>query len=108
MALAILGIIFAVLGILAVIGQILLYKGTKNTKNDEWIFIANMVLGVIISVMVFTSLPSNFIGQKGIALLWAILAVIALPLKLKSPNLVMLSKVLVTISIVGGLIQLFL
>lgn len=108
MALGILSIIFIVLGVGAIIGQVLLYKGTGKDNSDEWIFILNLFLAVVISYLNYSALPDNFLGQRAIALLWGILAVIAFPLKIKFPKLLNVSKALLTISIIGGLIQLFL
>lgn len=67
MALGILSIIFIILVVAAVMLQVLLYKVTKNPKTNDWIFILNILLGVIVSFMAFSALPSNFIGQRAVA-----------------------------------------
>lgn len=108
MALGILLFIFIGLGFLAALGQILLYKESKKEIYNEWIFSFNMVLGVIVSYMAYSELPTNLLGQRGLALVWGILAIIAIPLKIKFPKFLLVSKLLLTISLVGGLIQLFL
>ena len=107
MALGSLMIIFIILGIAAVLGQILLYKGIKKDRYNGWVFYFNMLLGIIISYLNYSSLPNNDFVPRGIALIWGFLAVIALPIKLKFPKLSNLSKALLTLSIGGGLIQLF-
>lgn len=106
MALGILFIIFIVLAVAAVVIQILLYKRGNETNNG--IFIINMLLGVLLSYMAFSSLPTNFTGQRTLAIVWGVIAVVAIVLKLTSSKFIMVSKVLLTVSIVGSLFQLFL
>ena len=104
MALGMLMIVFIALFIIAGLIQILLYRHGKKTKNG--IFIANMILGVILSYLAFSALPTNFTGQRVVAIVWGALAVVALVLKL-SNRFIMVSKILLTVAIVGSLVQLF-
>lgn len=103
MALGILGIIFAVLIIMAAIGQFLLYKNGGSRIGLIW----NTVLGIIISYLVYTSLPSNYTGQKVLALVWGIIALVAFLLELRNKETLILSKIMLTVSVVGGIIHLF-
>lgn len=106
MALGILMIIFIVLIITAVIIQILLYRQKGDSKNN--IFIINMLLGLLLSYLAYTSLPSNFIEQKILAIAWGIISVLALVVKLSSRKFIVASKVMLTVAILGSLVQLLL
>lgn len=103
MALGILKIVFFALIILVAIGQFALYKN----RWRQGTIIGNTILGVIISYMAFTSLPSNYTGQRGLALVWGVVALVAFVLDLRSKDTLLLSKILLTISVIGGIIQLF-
>ena len=107
MALGLLAIIFIVLGALSLLFQILLYKGNDNTKNYSLIFMLNVFLGVVLSFLVYSSLPSNFIGEKIIAAALGLLAIFAIGVRVKIEKHSMVSKTMLTISIIGGLIQLY-
>ena len=102
MALGILKIVFIALIILVAMGQFALYKN----RWRQGATIGNTILGVIISYMAFTSLPSNYTGQRGLALVWGVVALVAFVLDLRSKHTLFLSKILLTISVVGGMIQL--
>ena len=102
MALGILKIVFIVLIILVVVGQFLLYR----SHGKRGAIIGNTVLGVIVSYMTFTSLPSNYTVQRGLALVWGIIALIAIMLDLRSKGTFLVSKIMLTISVVGGIVQL--
>ncbi len=105
MALGIYGIIAMVFIITALIIQALLYR-TKNEAANG-IFIVNMVFGVVFAYITFSSLPSNFIGQKILTIVWAIIAVAGLLLKLKDKKFMMISKIMLSVAIIGSLVQLF-
>lgn len=104
MALGILMIVFIVWIIVSIIIQILLYK--KESKNS--VFMINMLFSMLLSYITFTSLPMNYTEQKVIAIAWGGLSLLALALKLKEGNFIIVSKVMLTIAIVGSLVQLFL
>lgn len=93
---------FIAIVIAAVILQILLYRGKPENST---IFILNLVLILVILFITFTGLPNNFGIQRIIAVAWSVLGVIALLLKSKGPNSIATSKLLLTIAMVGGLIQ---
>ncbi len=97
--------IFTAIIIATVILQILLYSNKKDTNK---IFILNFVLLLVISFITFTGLPSNYTMQRIIAVAWSALGVIALLLKSKGANAIGTSKILLTIAMVGGLIQMIL
>lgn len=108
MALGFLMILFVALTITAIVVQILLYTINLESKYNYFIFIVNMLLGVLLSVLAFTAFPSNFTGLKILAAIWGILAVLAMIMMLTRKQFIMISKLLLTISIIGSLIQMFL
>jgi len=106
MALGVLQVLIIILIIAAVISQILLY-GRKSTSGNS-IFIINMLFGILLSYMVFSALPTNYTGQRALAIVWGVIAVLAVVLKLNNQKLITVSRVLLTIAIIGGLVQLLL
>lgn len=106
MALGILEIIFTVLIIMAATGQFLLYRNGGSRISNSIILIWNTVLGIIISYLVYTSLPSNYTVQKVLALVWGITAIVAFILELRNKETLILSKIMLTVSVVGGIIHL--
>lgn len=105
MALALLQILFIILAVASLLGQFLLYKDKLTVKNSVFIF--NVVLGLIFSWIIFTSMPTNYHVQRIISLVWGFLALVALVLKISPKNNILLTKVLLTISIFGAMIHLF-
>lgn len=103
MALGYLGILFGVLALAALIAQFLLYK----TTNNNGIFIFNVVIGITLSFLIFTSLPTNYTTQKYLSLIWGALAVLAIIIKSINIKNLKVSKVMLTVSLFGGLIHLF-
>lgn len=106
MALGVLTIIYIMLIVVALIVQIALYKNKYQSKNG--VFIINTLLGIILSYIAYSSLPTNFTGQRILAAGWGIISIIAIILKLSTKKSVMISKTMLSVAIVGGLSQLFL
>lgn len=104
MGLGILKILFIVLIVTAFITQILLYR--RKSGSGISLFIINMFLGILLSYLAFTALPTNYTSQRGIAIAWGVLAVLAVVLKLTTNRFIMASKILLSIAIIGGLVQL--
>ncbi len=96
-------VIYSILGILALGAQILLYK--NKSKNS--IFILNMLLAIVIAYIAYTSQAENFLLEKNIALGIGSISILALILKLFKEKYSFISKILLTISILGGFILLF-
>lgn len=103
MALGYLGILFGVLALAALIAQFLLYKST----NNNGIFILNVVIGITLSFLIFTSLPTNYTNQKYLSLIWGALAILAIIIKSVNIKNLTVSKIMLTVSLFGGLIHLF-
>lgn len=105
MALGVLMVTFIVLFIIAVVLQILLYR--RQNKSNNGIFIINMLFGIVLSYLAFTSFPSNYTGQRSLALVFGLVAVLALVLKFTNRKFIFVSKVMLTVTIIGTLVQLF-
>lgn len=106
MALATLFLLNTALIIIAVVLQYYLYVSRPGAKNSFMIFMINVIFAILLSGLAFTSLPSNYLGLRSIGAIWGSLAIIALVLKLVNKRFTMTSKILLTVAIVGGLIQL--
>lgn len=106
MALGILAIIYIVLIITTLVIQVLLYKGKNESKNS--IFIVNILFVFLLSFIVFSSLPTNYIWQRILAIVWPAISILAIVVKIKAKQFILASKVMISVSIFGCLIQLFL
>ena len=105
MALGILSIIFYILIIAAIILQVMLYK-KQSEKIETFIYWGNVLLALIMSALVYSSLPSNFIVQKVIAGVWGLLAIVGIFIKQRGQSHRLSSKLLLSVSVLGSLIHL--
>lgn len=103
MALGILVIINVILLVLTIGLQVLLYK----SKSSNGIVIINMLFSLILSYLAFTALPTNFTIQRILAIVMAIVAVLAVVIKFRNAEFVLLSKIALSISIVVSSVLLF-
>lgn len=104
MALAISKILFIIVIIAAVFTQFFLYR--RKNQSGHSLFIINMLVGIVLSYLAFTALPANYTGQKVLAIAWGVIAVVAVVLKVTNEKFITLSKILLSIAIIGGVIQL--
>lgn len=106
MALGILGIIYILLLVLAVALQILLYK--SKGKSQIGIFIVNALFVLLLAYLSFTSLPTNFLGQRILAASAVLIAIIAVVIRLKAKKFTFPSKLMLTLATLGSLALLLL
>lgn len=106
MALGILRLLYIVMLVIVLVIQSLLYKNKDETSNN--IFIVNMLFAILLSYLAYTSLPTNFTGQRILAIALGIISVLAVVLKLNTEKNIIVSKVILSISIVGSFLLLFL
>lgn len=104
MALGVLGIILIVLVIVGLALQGLLYIG--KYRNENIVFIANVLFSFLVAYMSFTALPSNYTAQKVLAVAFGLVGLLAGIMRIQSRKSSVISKVMVSISIVGGIVQL--
>lgn len=102
MALGVLGIMYFIVFLGVIIAQFLLYR----EKSGQKFFIINMALGILLSLLMFTSLPSNYTAQRMFSLALGALVVLAFYLKTQDKNN-LLAKGILSISVLGNLVQLF-
>lgn len=107
MALGVLKIFYILIIIGIICSQILLYKPNSKLRNEGLYFILNMILIFFLSYIVYTSLPGNFAIQKVLALIWSALAALAFMIKINTNKPLIISKLMLTIAIIGNIIQLF-
>lgn len=107
-ALGMLVITFVVMSVISVIGVILVYL-VKNEKVKKGIFYFLAVWGMVIAWCNVQSIPPMWTGE--ILLAWALggLSVIALLIQLclKKENRFAIARILVTVSVVAGMIDCF-
>ena len=106
MALGILKIIYIVLIAVAVLIQALLY--INKNKSNNTIFIINMLLGMILAFIAFTSMPTNFTVQRILAIIFGVIAALAIVVKSKTKKNIIGSKLLLSVSIIGSFLLLLL
>lgn len=106
MALGILEILYIIFIIIGIIIQILLYREKNESKNN--IFIINMLFVILLSYIAFTSFAINFTVERTLAIVFAVIALLAVGVKVKVEKLAILSKVMLSISIIGNFLLLFL
>lgn len=106
MALGVLMIFYIVLTVIGLIIQFLLYKGKRKTNNS--IFIINMLFAIFLSYISYTALPTNYTGQKLIAIVWSVIAILAVLLKLTTNKPSTLSKLMLSLSIIGNILLIYL
>ena len=99
-------VILIVLIITAVVIQILLYKIKDNSKAENLIFYMNILFGLILMFMAYSSQPNNYIVQKILVAVWGLLAALSVILKFKASESTTIGKVMITIAIVGSFVQL--
>ena len=107
MALGSLAILYLIIIVSALALQVLLYKTNTSPKKQGLYYILNLVFSFILSFIVYTSLPSNFINEQRLALLWSGIAIVGFVIRINRKDSNLLSHIMVTIAIVGSLVQLF-
>ena len=99
-------ITYIVLIVIAVVVQILLYKSKSDSLNS--IFIMNVLLGITLSFITYTSLPSNFALERILAATWGIISIFSAVIKLRTKEYSLVSKLMISVAIVGSIVQLLL
>lgn len=100
MALGILMIMYIVLIIVAVVLQVLLYKN----KATNTIFIINILFGMLLAYMAYTSFPTNFTMQRIVAIALGLVSILGILLKFNNEKFIVVSRVMISVSILGSLL----
>ena len=108
MALGLLMILFIGMSVISGLGILFLYL-IKDAQRKKRVLYLLAVWGMIIAVMSATSLPSNFLASQFIAWSIGLLSVVGLlvHVKAKTKSQYNVAYLLVTISVVAGMIKLF-
>lgn len=104
MALGLLMIIFIVIAVVSVFSIAALFM-VKDSKGNNIVFGFTVLLGIVISYMAVTALPTNLTVPRVFSASMGVLAVIAVVLKLMHKTIA--AKILVSASVLLGLTQLF-
>ncbi len=100
MALGYLFIFYMFLLAFTLILQVLLYQ-----SNNRLTFILNIAFGIFLAILAFTSQPTNYTGQRIVSIIFALVSVLAAYVRYRDYDRI--GNLLVSISIIGGLVQLF-
>lgn len=106
MALGLLFIMLVVMSLLGILGVVLLFW-VKNPKASDVILILLTAYSLLIAFEGATSEPVNFVMMQVIHWLVGFVAVIGTAMRFMQKKQTVVSKVLVSISIFGGLYLLF-
>lgn len=98
-------IIFGILLVMAILLQFLLYS-SRYGKN-KIVYLGNVILAIIVAAMSYTSFPENYSVARFIALILGLLSLLGLVLRYKDEKEETMSKILVSISLILGIIYLF-
>ena len=98
-------IFFVFLLVLGFALQFALFYTREDSKKHVVAFVFNVLLVFGVSLIAFTSLPSNFTIERMISLIWPILSLVALGLEVKIGKTSRLPELLVAGSLVGAIIQ---
>lgn len=106
MAISYLSILFIVIGLFSALGitSILLIKN-NNLKNN--LFYLLVIWSIFVTYINVTALPSNYLTQRVIAFSFGLLAILSAIINYKNPQKAKIAQILVIISILCGIIQLF-
>ena len=107
MALGLLLILFIFLSAVGGVGIIFLFW-VQNPEKKKWILYLLALLGMAIDFLNASSLPSNYVAQQIAA--WGIgfLSVASLLMHISGrPGLRLPSQILVSLSVIGGILYLF-
>lgn len=108
MALGLIVVSFVAISVISIIGLALMYL-LKNERAKAGVFYFLSIWGMIIAVLSATSLPSNWIAQQLIAWGFGILSAAGLIVHLKCPSASgrTAAYILVTVSVIGGVLKMF-
>ena len=104
MALGLLVIVFIVIAVVSLFSIAALFM-VKDPKGNNIVFGFTVLLGIVISYMAVTALPTNYTVPRVFSASMGVLAIIGVLLKLMHKTIA--AKILVSASVLLGLTQLF-
>ena len=108
MALGTLFLVFIIMAVVSIVGITFLWL-TKNSRTKNFCICGLAIWGVVIAFMGATSEPVNYVSQQVIFWVIGIAGVIGILVNYlgKSKTAELIAKILVTVSVVGGIYNLF-
>lgn len=96
---------FIFLLVITFVLQFILFTTKDNTKKHRRTLIANLLLVFALSFLAFSSLPSNYVIQKAVVIIWPILSLASVAIEFKSDKPSNVSDMMMTVAIIGAIIQ---
>lgn len=84
---------------LGLVLQVYMYKGKKTKKSDQISYIVNLLYGILVTYIAYSSFPDNYLREKAIILGLGLINILSWLFWNKKLYKTNLSKILVTISI---------
>lgn len=106
MALGFLFLLFVGMSILAIVGIVLLFVVKKNNTNDV-LLVLMTAYSMSIAFLNATAQPTNFVGTQILAWVVGFVAVIGTGIKLLTRKHLLISKILVSGSVILGIYFLY-
>lgn len=106
MALGLLSLLFVLMAFLGIAGTASLLL-VKSKKINDVILILMTVYSLVIAYLGASSQPSNFVTQQIVCWVIGVIAIIGTALRFITKKQLLLSKLLVILSVLGGLYCLF-
>lgn len=106
MALGYLALLFAGMGILAIVGTILLFV-VKSKHASDIVMVLMAFYALVIAYINATAQPSNFIAKQVVCWIIGLVAVAGASMRFFKKEPALLSKALVAASVIGGIAYMF-
>lgn len=107
MALGVLFLLFAVMGVLAIVGTVLLFWVRKNNIIDI-LLVLMTAYSMTIAYMNATAQPANFVGEQIFAWIIGLVAVVGTGIRYFTKKQLLISKIFVVGSVIAGIYFLYL
>lgn len=106
MALGFLFLLFIGMSILAIVGIVLLFVVKKNNTNDV-LLVLMTAYSMSIAFLNATAQPTNFVGTQILAWVVGLVAIIGTAITLLTRKHLLISKILVSVSVILGIYFLY-
>lgn len=106
MALGYLALLVIGMGILALVGTILLFV-VKSKRASDVIMVLMTFYALVIAYLSATAQPTNFVAQQVVCWVIGMIAVVGTGARFFKKEQSLLSKSLVTASVIGGFVYMF-
>lgn len=87
--------------------QYLLYSDRKAKLKNNVIYLVSILYSAVVSYLIFITLPAADTFQRIMSLSWITISIVSLIVRLSKQNLEFISKVMISLAFVGGVVQYF-